>query len=137
MEIMQVESQLSTDRPNHNLSYTVGNNFCLEDVDSLLPSASITLECLLGNEPDPLPEFIFTIETSEFTFATENQTILLGPEIVRIPTSNDSILQLSAMEIQSLFMDTSFIVSCMASNSFGSDIATTFITICGKSLTMS
>ena len=124
METMQVESQLSTDRPNHNLSYTVGNEFCLEDVDSLLPSTSITLECLLGNEPDPLPEFTFIIDT--------------GPRILRIQTSNNSILQLSAMEMQSLIMDTFVVVvSCMASNSFGSDAKTTFIFICGKSLTMS
>ena len=130
METMQVESQLSTDRPNHNLSYTVGNNFCLEDVDSLLPSTSITLECLLGNEPYPLPEF---------TFIIESQSVLFGPVIRRISTSNDGILQLSAIDIQFRFMDTSFTVtvSCMASNSFGSDIATTVIFICGKSLIMS
>ena len=129
---METMHQLSTDRPNHNLSYTVGNDFCLEDVDSLLPSTSITLECLLGNEPDPLPEFTFLI-------ARSHPRVFNSSEDLAMRTSNDSILQLSAMEIQFLFIDTLYIatVSCMASNSFGSDNETTFIFICGKSLTMS
>ena len=111
------------ERPNHNLSYTVGIDFCLEDMGSVLPN--MIMECSLGNEPDPPPEFTFTVER-----VLSNSTEML--QIMR-QMSNDSILQLNETTVLSLFnVDTkSIIVTCVVSNTFGSAYTNTTITICG------
>ena len=104
------------ERPNHDLLYTVGTDFCLEDMDTVLPI--MTMECSLGNDPDPLPEFSFTVER----MLSNNSQM-----------SNDGILQLNRATLLSLFnMDTMFItVTCTVSNLFGSTNSTTVITVCG------
>ena len=91
-------------------------------MDSLLPN--ITLECLLGNEPDPLPVFIFTVER----ILASNST-----EMLQMQMSNESILQLNETVLLSLFnLDTKSIsVTCVVSNIFGNAYNTTNITICG------
>jgi hypothetical protein len=111
------------ERPNHRLSYSVGMDFCLEDVDSLLPN--ITLECSLANEPDPLPRFNFTVER---TLLNSSST-----EMLQMQTSTDSILQLNETALLSLFIaDTeSITVTCVAYNTFGNPRVATSITICG------
>ena len=117
------------ERPNHDLSYTVGIDFCLEDMDSVWPN--MTLECLLAadNEPDPLPDFSFRVERILVSSSTgfETQQIHMQMPI------NDSILQLNETDLLSLFdVDTESInVTCIVSNTFGSDMATTVITVCG------
>ena len=113
-----------TEQPNHNLSYTVGIDFCLEDMYSLPPNMSV--ECSLGNEPDPLPEFTFTVEL--LSNSTNSST-----EILQMQISADSILQLNETALLSLFkVDTAFVmITCIVSNSYGSDHAITIITICG------
>ena len=110
------------EQPNHNLSYTVGTNFCLEDMDSVLPS--MTMKCLVGNEPDPLPEFSFTVER----MLVSNDTKMLHRQM-----SNESILLLRETTVLSLFNEdtVSVSVTCTAYNSFGNDTATTIITVCG------
>ncbi len=113
-----------TERPNHRLSYSVGTDFCLEDVDSLLPN--ITLECSLANEPDPPPRFNFTVER---TLLNSSST-----EMLQMQTStNDSILQLNETALVSLFsVDTeSVTVICVVYNTFGILRVTTSITVCG------
>ena len=106
-------------------------------MDSLLPS--ITLECLLGNEPDPLPEFTFIIEgmfsdpgilnSSESDYNTSMSLLLSKDKL--------SILQLDAEILQLFILEQTpdeVTVTCTASNSFGNDTNTTLITICGKLL---
>lgn len=90
-------------------------------MDSVLPD--MILECLLGNEPDPNPDFTFTVER-----ILSNST-----EMLQMQMSKDGILQLNESTILSLFnMDTvSINVTCTVSNAFGSDNAITTITVCG------
>ena len=122
LHIIQVSIIVIIERPNHNLSYTVGTNFCLEDMDSVLPSMS--MECLVGNEPDPLPEFFFTVER----MLVSNSTKMLQRQM-----SNESILLLHETVVLSLFNEdtVSISVTCTAYNGFGNDSDTTIITICG------
>ena len=111
------------ERPNHDLFYTVGTDFCLEDMDTVLPI--MTMECSLGNDPDPLPEFSFTVEKM-----LSNDSEVLHSQM---SIANDSILQLNGTTLLSLFnMDTMFItVTCNVTNLFGSTNSTTVITVCG------
>ena len=111
------------ERPNHNLSYSVGTNFCLEDMDSLLPN--IALECSLSNEPDPLPRFNFTVERTLLNSSSM--------EMLQMQTSNDSVLQLNETTLLSLFSaDTeSITVTCVVYNTFGNFNDSTSIIICG------
>ena len=113
-------------RPNHNLYYTVGIDFCLEDMGSVLPN--MIMECSLGNKPDPPPEFAFTVERNLLPSSTDSAT-----EMLQMQMSNDSILQLNETTVLSLFnVDTKFIiVTCVVSNTFGSANTSTTITICG------
>ena len=114
------------ERPNHNLSYSVGTNFCLEDMDSLLPN--IALECLLSNEPDPLPRFNFTVERTLLNSSSM--------EMLQMQTSNDSVLQLNETTLLSLFSANteSIVVTCVVYNTFGNFRVATNITVCGMYL---
>ena len=114
----------SIERPNHSLSYSVGIDFCLQDADSLSPN--ITLECSLPNEPDPPPQFNFTVER---TLLNSSST-----EILQMQASLDSILKWNETVLQSLFSaDTeSITIICAVYNSFGGIfLVATSITICG------
>ena len=111
------------ERPNHSLSYSVGTNFCLEDMDSLLPD--IALDCSLSNKPDPLPHFNFTVERISLNFSSM--------EMLQMQTSTDSVLQLNETTLLSLFSaDTeSITITCVVYNTFGILRVATNITICG------
>ena len=111
------------ERPNHNLSYSVGTNFCLEDMDSLLPN--IALKCSLSNEPDPPPRFSFTVERISLNFSSM--------EMLQMQTSTDDVLRLNETTLLSLFSaDTqSVVVTCVVYNTFGSPKVATNITVCG------
>ena len=95
-------------------------------MNSVLPN--MTMECSLGNEPDPPPEFYFFVNGMLLPNSTDSVTDMLQMQI-----SNDNILQLNETAILSLFnMDTeSIIVTCIVSNTFGIAYASTTITICG------
>ena len=96
-------------------------------MDSVL--FNITLECSLGNEPDPLPEISFRVDIERMLHPSYPPALL----VLQFQLSSDSILQLDESALLSLFnMDTFYIrVSCTASNSFGSDFAITRISVCG------
>ena len=88
----------------------------------------MSVECSLGNQPDPAPEFTFTVEL--LSNSTNSSA-----EMLQMQMSADSILQLDEMALLSLFdVDTaSVMVTCIVSNSYGNDSAFTLITICGTS----
>ena len=88
-------------------------------MDALL--SDVVLECSLGNEPDPPPNFSFTVQTSRST------------EILQEQRSNESILLLNETALLSLFSaDTeSITVTCVVSNVFGMVRISTSITVCG------
>ena len=91
-------------------------------MDSLLPS--MTLECLLGNEPDPDTQFVFDIVRIPLNYSTA---------VYQILGSDDGVLQLNKTALLPLFnMDTeSIIVTCRVYNYIGTARMETIITICG------
>ena len=109
------------ERPNHSLSYSVGTNFCLEDMDSLLPN--IALNCSLSNEPNPPPRFNFTVERISLNISSM--------EMLQMQTSTD--IELNETTLLSLFSaDTeSIVVTCVVYNTFGMHRVATNITVCG------
>ena len=93
-------------------------------MDSVLPN--VTLECSLGNTPDPPPHFSFTVERILVSNDADS-------EMLQMQMSNDNILQLNETALLSLFdLDTKTItVTCEVSNTFGVAGISTTITICG------
>ena len=91
-------------------------------MDTLL--SGVILECSLGNEPDPPPNFSFTVQRILASRRTE---------ILQEQRSTDSILLLNKTVLVSLFSaDTeSITVTCIVSNIFGIAGIFTSITVCG------
>ena len=108
-----------TVRPNHDLSYAIGTDFCLEHVESF--QGGINVHCHLSNVPVPAPTFNMTVAT-----IGEDGTI-------KLLSRKSEILFLNKTMLKTLFNNDSMVnVSCMVSNSFGSDILTTLIRVCGE-----
>ncbi len=107
-------------KPNHELQYNIGTDFCVEDpMNSKFYS---TIICRLEEDALPTPEFLWnvTLNGTEFnsTFASnlyyENGRSLriIGP----IKLDRTSTLD----------------IICHVSNIFGIDTATTSVSLCGK-----
>ena len=121
-------------RPNRDLNYTIGTNFCLEDPVlnmminqmQLMMNLRWTVSCQLANQPIPIPKFTMTIAV-----------VRNGIEM-EIPMSvNQSWTSYDVNSTAySLFQpDTTTIkVTCVVSNTFGSDNASTLIERCGNAL---
>lgn len=106
-------SSFNVAKPNHELQYNVGTDFCVEDAMS--DSFRSLITCHLEREAIPTPEFLwnYTLELNSFNISHENDTLTLtGP----INLGNTSALD----------------ITCNVSNTFGSDTANTSITVCGK-----
>ena len=116
----------NTVRPNHDLEYTIGTNFCLETESPLntMMSQNWVVSCQLANEPIPPPNFKMTIEVVKTEIETE----------LSMPTDINLVFYDLNSTINSLLeQDTSAIrVTCIVSNDFGSDNATTMIEPCGN-----
>ena len=102
-------------KPNHELEYNIGADFCVEDPMST--SFHSTITCLLVRDAIPPPDFRWnvTLNGTELTSNSEyvNDTLFLtGP----IGLDNTSTLE----------------VICEVSNDFGSDSANTSISLCSK-----
>ena len=133
---------LYIERPNHNLSYTVGTNFCLERVDSFLPSITFSLECPLKNEQELNssslnPDFSFIVETSSSTPLKVNVSGSILETPIMFGSSNGilslSDLSISFLNLLEVFYNDSMTIAitCVAFNNFGSDTAITLISVCG------
>ena len=110
--------------PNQNLSYTIGTDFCLEDINSFPQLQSVSVHCLLANDPIPQPQFKFNVTN----LALNGSRLLLE--------ENTESLFLNATVLSPLFEnDTNAIrVTCQVYNSIGSSEMITNITVCGKCL---
>ncbi len=103
---------------------------------------NITLECALLNEPDPAPKFIFTFETISSNQSAPGQFNLTGTplETPQMFTTNNGIVEtapyISDWEFMDIFYNDDVIVSitCVVSNAFGDDSATTNISVCGTTM---
>ena len=109
-------------KPNHELQYNVGTDFCVEDPMS--DRFNSTIICQLVEDALPPPEFLWNItkngtEFINLTFSSnfyhDNDTLrLVGP----IKLDNSSTLD----------------IVCHVSNIFGNDTAITSISLCSKSM---
>ena len=105
-----------TVKPNHELLYNIGTDYCVEDPMSTVFYSSIT--CELIQTALPQPEFLWNVtlngtELSSSNVYCENDTLtLIGP----IKLDNTSTLD----------------VTCDVSNIFGSDSAITSISLCSR-----
>ena len=109
--------------PNHNLTYNVGINFCLEDHEDSEHHLSIL--CLLENIPVPPPNFKWTVmqNTSGHMTPLDLHSNQLQEELLMI---NGTLLELGN--------DTDIVVTCTVNNTAGSDSNTTVIRLCSKLL---
>ena len=116
----------NTVRPNHDLEYTIGTNFCLETQSLMnkMMGRNWVVSCQLSNDPIPSPTFMMTIEAVKTEIETE-LSMPLDMELI--------FLDLNSTITSLMEQDTSAIrVTCIVSNDFGSDNATTMIKPCGN-----
>jgi hypothetical protein len=121
----------NTVRPNNDLMYTIGTNFCLELESPLntIMNPNWVVSChQLANQPIPPPTFLMTIEIVK----TEIET-----ELLMTTDHNLTFYNLNLTINTLLERNTSAIrVTCIVSNDFGSDNASTMIEPCGKILSV-
>ena len=127
----------NTVRPNRDLKYTIGTNFCLETQSPMntMMSQIWKVSCQLANKPTPPPIFMTTIEVVNIFMMT------IDSEVVKNNSGIETELSMPKLAFYDLnstinFLskqDTSAIrVTCIVSNDFGSDNATTMIEPCGN-----
>ena len=111
-------------RPNHNLTYSIGADFCLENEDSF--EDGVTIYCQVANEPYPPPQFTLTA-------LTRNINGIRQLPIMSEETHNRSIIFLNQTTLFSLFENDTMVidVTCTVNNSYGSNNMSTSIRHCG------
>ena len=117
-----------TDRPNHNLIYPIGVNFCIESEESF--QCGVTIQCALKNDPRPRPNFTITT-----TRVTNNGTKdLLNREIRNNVDQKTHQIVLEHTVLSLLFeRDTALVnITCGVNNLYGNDTMTTSIQVCGE-----
>ena len=112
-------------KPNHNLQYDIGTDFCIED--PVNTSFHLTINCPLTQEPLPLPEFWWIINLNGRDLSYE--------EIVSFGLSvypGYGTFSLNGT-VNTEFDDASMInITCEISNDFGNDTERTSIGLCSK-----
>lgn len=107
--------------PNHNLTYNIGSEICLESSDNVL-----TVVCQLSNEPIPAPLFEAIVTIIAITDG-HNQP----PSMFRSDRSLD--VSLNSTLLSEIFSSNSTInILCHISNPLGGDNETTLIRACGR-----
>ena len=122
----------NTDKPNHNLQYSVGDSFCIEDV--AVAKFHSVIMCPLVREPLPLPRFKWKLALNEIelNFSNINQ-YGLSVWINRSILDNDT-LSLNGTLVVGLDQNSTLYVTCDVSNTFGNDTDVTSIRLCSKSI---
>ena len=117
---MQYKFIICVAKPNHNLRYTVGTDFCLEDT-----SFPFMIVCDFKEEPLPPPEFQWKITLNETDITVDDI------EVYGTNFDNDTLI-FSGNAITELDQYSILSVTCISSNFFGSDTGNTSVVICGK-----
>ena len=107
-------------KPNYELQYSIGTDFCVEDPMNTGFSSIIT--CELVETAIPPPEFLWNITLNGTELSSGNISLNIYPENDTL-TLNGSIKLDSTMTLD---------VICDVLNIFGSDSATTSISLCSK-----
>ena len=110
-----------TVKPNHELQYNIGTDFCVEDPMSSKFHSIIT--CQLEEDALPKPEFLWNI-----TFNGTEFDITFDRKFYHKDDSRRLIGPIKLDLTSTLNLD----VECFVSNMFGNDTATTSVSLCGK-----
>jgi hypothetical protein len=108
-------------KPNHELQYNIGADFCVEDpMSSMFHSIII---CQLEEDALPSPEFLWnvTLNGTEFNLRVERNIFY----------ENDCLRLIGPIKLDLM---STLDVECHVSNIFGNDTAITSISLCGKSV---
>ena len=116
-----------TARPNHNLLYDVGANFCLEEPMNTTFYSSIV--CRLARRPVPLPEFQWRITLNESVLTSDEISAYIDSTIY----DNDTLV-FSGNMIAEFDQYSVLNITCDARNTFGNDIGITSISVCSTYL---
>ena len=117
-----INNYIHIGRPNHDLNYAVGEDFCLEQTTE---NSFFTVICSLEYPVTPPPIFQFSI--------FQNVTPLLDTYALENFTSNISDLEKSMSMSGTILPDELDItIVCNVSNANGNDTASTFISLCSK-----
>ena len=117
----------TTVRPNHNLSYAIGTDFCLEDTYIYAFQHDVYVHCQLANDPLSLPQFNMSLTATRI--ANDGTRHLLSRQ-----TAADLVLNRTTLAIL-LDNDTVAVsITCRVDNSFGMDEMITSIRVCGESM---
>ena len=115
------------DKPNHELQYNIGTDFCIEDPTNV--NFHLMVVCQLKGEPEPPPNFHWTITLNEtkVTFDDlEDYGLSANTEL------NDNLV-LTGIIMVGFDQNSILNVTCFVENSFGSDTKNSSISICSKS----
>ena len=109
------------EKPNHNLMYRVGPDFCIEDPTNTPFQVLIT--CPLANKPQPPPEFQWTI------LYNDSELDLNDLPSLQVFTESDMLNLSGVVELGENVMLT---IACTVENEYGSDEEITLISLCGE-----
>ena len=118
---------LCAEKPNHNLMYSIGSNFCIED--PMNSPFQVTIACPLENEPQPPPEFHWSIlyDDTELDLDDSMMTSIHGLNVVN--RSDMLILKgIIGLKLNTLSL------GCVVDNQYGNDIENTSISVCGEKI---
>ena len=111
------------DKPNHNLYYDIGTDFCLENPSNT--NILLRIYCPLERAPLPDPIFKWTMILNETEMNVEASN-LQGLGVHMFSEGNGNI-DLNAI----IGNYTTITVKCTVENPFGNDTETTIISVCG------
>ena len=116
-------------KPNHELQYTIGTDFCLEDLTS---NFHLMVTCLLTRDPQPPPQFqwILALNNTMLHLSSED-TITYHYHGLSVYQENNTFT-LNGTLIVGLVDSSTLDITCNVSNIHGSDRDSTSISLCGK-----
>ena len=112
------------DKPNHNLHYEIGIDFCLEDPSDT--TILLRINCPL--EREPLPEAIY--EWTMILNETEVSLKASNLQSLGVHIFSDSNQSIEVNTTVALRDYTTITIKCTVENSFGNDTETTTFSVC-------
>ena len=119
---------LNAVKPNHELQYGIGSNFCLEDPTSFF---QLMINCSLIQDPQPPPEFRWTLTYNSTNLSLNSEDNIMYHHGLSVYQENET-LTLNGALLDGLDGDLRIYITCNVSNIYGNDSRSTSISLCGK-----
>ena len=124
-ELIYNINQCCAEKPNHNLMYSIGSDFCIED--PMNTPFLVTIMCRLENEPQPPPEFHWSI------LYNNTKVDLSGLSSLQVFNESDALYLSGTLELgESVSQSDSLTITCTVDNLYDNDTENTLISLCGK-----